>query len=314
MFSGDAPEGDKQSFASGMKQWLFWAVHASCLLAFYVGFSWAALGVCVALYVVRMFGITGVYHRYFSHRTYQTSRVFQFMLACLGCSAAQKGPIWWASHHRHHHRHSDTPEDAHSPIVKGIYYAHLGWVLSDEFVHTKYELVKDLMRFPELRWIERYHLLPVVTLAAGTFFLGQFLGSAYPSLGTSGSQMLVWGFFISTTFLYHGTFSINSFAHIVGNQRFKTGEHSKNSALLAIITLGEGWHNNHHRYPGSERQGMYWWEFDVSHYILKTLSVFGLVWDIRLHPERVYEEASSGGVRLDIEPSAKPINDTKKAA
>jgi stearoyl-CoA desaturase (delta-9 desaturase) len=274
-----------------VKQGVFWSVHLACIMAFWTGVSWTAVGVCLFLYVVRMFAITGAYHRYFSHRSYDTSRFFQFLLGLLGTTSAQKGPIWWASHHRHHHRHSDTPEDIHSPIVHGIYYAHVGWVLSTEFVDTREELVKDLIKYPELRWLEKYNILPVIALAVATYYLGVYLAYAHPALGTNGLQMLTWGFFISTTLLYHGTFCINSFTHLIGKRRFPSTDHSRNHWLLALITLGEGWHNNHHYYPGSERQGFYWWEIDISHYILKTLSLFGLVWNLREPPARVYEAA-----------------------
>jgi stearoyl-CoA desaturase (delta-9 desaturase) len=238
-----------------------------------------------------MFAITGVYHRYFSHRSYQTSRPMQFLLAFLGCTAAHKGPIWWASHHRHHHRHSDTEEDIHSPIVQGIWFAHIGWVLSPQFLEPRLELVKDLTKYPELRLLEKYNVVPAILLGVATYFLGVWLQVAYPQLGTSGPQMLVWGFFISTVLLYHGTFCINSFTHLIGKRRFPSTDHSRNNFFLALITLGEGWHNNHHYYPGSERQGFYWWEIDISHYILKVMSWFGLVWDLRVPPARVYEAA-----------------------
>lgn len=274
-----------------VKQAAFWGIHLGCLLVFWVGFSWVALAVCVALYVIRMFGITGVYHRYFSHRSYKTSRWFQFVLAFIGTTSAQKGPIWWASHHRHHHQFSDTEEDIHPPRIYGLWWAHVGWVLSTQFVETRWELVKDLVRFPELRLLDKHHIVPPVLLGTAVALLGYYLGVAYPSLGTNGLQMFTWGFCVSTTLLYHGTFCINSMAHIIGKVRFKTGDDSKNSLILALITLGEGWHNNHHRYPGSERQGFYWWEIDISHYTLKVLSWFGLVWDLREPPARIYQEA-----------------------
>lgn len=275
-----------------IKQLLFWAIHLGCIGIVWVGVSWTAVAVCLALYVVRMFTITGVYHRYFSHRSYQTSRWFQFVLAFMGTTSAQKGPIWWASHHRHHHKHSDTEEDIHPPRLYGLWWAHVGWVLSTQFVETRYELVKDLMKFPELRLLDRLHFAPPLILASALVGVGVLLQSHYPELGTSAGQLFVWGFCVSTTLLYHGTFCINSLAHLIGKPRFETGDDSKNSFILALITLGEGWHNNHHRYPGSERQGFYWWEIDISHYILKTLSWFGLVWDLRVPPERIYLEAS----------------------
>lgn len=274
-----------------IKQAAFWGIHAGCLLVFLVGFSWTAFWVCMALYVIRMFGITGVYHRYFSHRSYKTSRPFQFILAFLGATSAQKGPIWWASHHRHHHQHSDTKEDIHPPRIYGLWWAHVGWVLSTQFVVARPELVKDLMKFPEIRWLDRCHLVPPLCLMAAVTYVGYLCETYFPQLHTNALQMFVWGFCISTTLLYHGTFCINSLTHMIGRRRFFTGDDSRNSFILALITLGEGWHNNHHRYPGSERQGFYWWEIDVSHYILKALSWVGLVWDLREPPARIYEEA-----------------------
>lgn len=274
-----------------IKQAAFWAIHIGCIFVFWVGFSWTAFAVCLALYVIRMFGVTGVYHRYFSHRSYKTSRAFQFVLAFLGATSAQKGPIWWASHHRHHHQFSDTEEDIHPPRIYGLWWAHVGWVLSTQFIGTRTELVKDLLKFPELKWLDTYHLIPPMLLMAAVAGLGYLCQVYAPELDTSAAQMFVWGFCISTTLLYHGTFCINSLAHIVGRPRFKTGDDSKNSFWLAIITLGEGWHNNHHRYPGSERQGFYWWEIDISHYILKALSWVGLVWELREPPSRIYQEA-----------------------
>ncbi len=281
-----------------IKQSAFWMIHLGCFAVFWVGFSWTALLLCVALYAVRMFGVTGVYHRYFSHRSYQTSRWFQFVLAFLGATSAQKGPIWWASHHRHHPKHSDTEEDIHPPGIYGLWWAHVGWVLSTQFVGTREELVKDLVKFPELRLLDVYHLVPPLCLIFATLGLGFALEAYAPGLHTSASQLFVWGFCISTTLLYHGTFCINSFAHVLGRPRFETGDDSKNSFLLALITLGEGWHNNHHRYPGSERQGFYWWEIDISHYTLKGLSWLGLVWDLREPPERIYQEARDRKAQL----------------
>lgn len=275
-----------------LKQLLFWGIHLGCIGALWVGVSWTAVAVCVALYIVRMFTITGVYHRYFSHRSYQTSRWFQFVLAFIGTSSAQKGPIWWASHHRHHHKYSDKEEDIHPPRLYGLWWAHVGWVLSTQFIETRYELVKDLLKFPELRILDRLHFAPPLILAGLLWALGAFLQSSYPQLDTNAAQLFVWGFCISTTLLYHGTFCINSLAHLIGKARFETGDDSKNSFILALITLGEGWHNNHHRYPGSERQGFYWWEIDISHYILRMLSWCGLVWDLRVPPERIYLEAA----------------------
>jgi stearoyl-CoA desaturase (Delta-9 desaturase) len=269
----------------------FILVHLSCLLVFWAGFSWFALGMCVLMYGIRMFGITAGFHRYFAHRSYETGRFFQLVLALLGTAAAQKGPLWWAAHHRRHHRYSDREEDVHSPIVKNFWWAHVGWVLSPQFDETDYKAIRDFSDYPELLFLNRYHVMAPIALAAALFYFGVGMRVLFPSLQTSGFQVLVWGFFVSTVFLYHGTFFINSLCHIVGTRRFDTGDSSRNNFWLALITLGEGWHNNHHRYPGSERQGFYWWEIDISHYGLTVLSFLGLVWNLRIPPEEIYEEA-----------------------
>ena len=289
-----------------VKQGVFWTIHMGCLAVIWAGISWVAVAICLALYLIRMFAITGGYHRYFSHRTYKTSRVFQFILAFIGASSAQKGPLWWASHHRQHHQHSDTEQDVHSSRVKGVWWSHVGWVLSSQYIETNVDLVKDLSRFPELRFIDRNHLIAPVSLAVALFYCGEWLLHASPNLHTSGLQLLVWGFCISTTLLYHGTFMINSAAHLIGTQRFFTGDDSRNNFWLALITLGEGWHNNHHRYPGSEKQGFYWWEIDISHYILTLLSWLGLVWDLRVPPERIYAEAMRNEQAAVLPHSPKP--------
>ena len=256
----------------------FFAVHAACLAAFWTGVSWQAIALCVALYVSRCFGITGGYHRYFSHRSYRTSRAFQFVLAWLGCSAAQKGPLWWAAHHRHHHRHSDKEPDVHSPELEGFWWSHVGWILSSKYDATNFDAIKDFSHYPELRWLNRYHAVPPTLLAIGCYLW-------------MGWQGLVWGFFVSTVLLYHGTFVINSLCHMFGRVRYKTTDESKNSLILALITLGEGWHNNHHYYAASARMGFFWWEIDVSYYTLKLLAVFGLIWDVKQPPPRVLAAA-----------------------
>lgn len=269
----------------------FVLVHLACILVIWAGISWVAVVTLVITYGLRMFAITGGYHRYFSHRTFKTSRVFQFLLGFLGTSAVQKGPMWWAAHHRHHHRHSDQPDDIHSPRQGGFWWAHVGWILCDKYKCAHMKLVHDLQKFPELRFLERFHLIGPISLAVILAGLGGTLNYYFPQLNTSALQMLVWGFFISTTLLYHGTFTVNSLTHVFGKKRFKTEDDSRNSFLISVITLGEGWHNNHHRFPSSERQGFYWWEIDISHYILKFLSWFRVVWDIRKPPKRVYRNS-----------------------
>jgi stearoyl-CoA desaturase (delta-9 desaturase) len=241
----------------------------------------------VALYIVRMFAITGFYHRYFSHRTFKTSRATQFAFALVGAAAVQRGPIWWAAHHRHHHAHSDRPEDAHSPVQHGFLWAHMGWFLSRRHFTPDLGRVRDLTRFPELRWLDRFDILVPFLLALGLLVFGHVLDARWPGLGTGGAQMLVWGFFISTVACYHGTYTINSLCHVWGRRRYATGDDSRNNFLLAVLTLGEGWHNNHHRYPMSARQGFYWWEVDLTYYGLRALAALGLIQDLKPVPPDV---------------------------
>ena len=269
----------------------FIILHLGCFAVFWVGWSWTAVAIAVGLYLVRMFAITAFYHRYFAHRTFRTSRLAQFAFAVLGNSAMQRGPLWWASVHRHHHKHSDQEEDLHSPGVSGFLWSHIGWITSNRNRPTEYDRIKDLTKFPELVWLNRCDQL-VPWLFGGLLWLTGWLLERYaPGLGTNGPQLFVWGFFISTVVLLHGTLCINSLAHVFGKKRFKTSDESRNSLLLALVTLGEGWHNNHHRYAHSARQGFYWWEIDISYYVLRALAAVGIVWDLKPGPASVYEEA-----------------------
>jgi len=269
----------------------FIILHLGCFAVFWVGWSWTAVAIAVGLYLVRMFAITAFYHRYFAHRTFRTSRLAQFAFAVLGNSAMQRGPLWWASVHRHHHKHSDQEEDLHSPGVSGFLWSHIGWITSNRNRPTEYDRIKDLTKFPELVWLNRCDQL-VPWLFGGLLWLTGWLLERYaPGLGTNGPQLFVWGFFISTVVLLHGTLCINSLAHVFGKKRFKTSDDSRNSLLLALVTLGEGWHNNHHRYAHSARQGFYWWEIDISYYVLRALAAVGIVWDLKPVPASVYEEA-----------------------
>jgi stearoyl-CoA desaturase (Delta-9 desaturase) len=267
-------------------------MHLACLLALWTGVSAAAVVVCLVFYVVRMFAITAGFHRLFSHRSYRTGRAFQFLLAFAGTASYQKGPLWWAAHHRRHHLHVETEADLHSPITHTLWQSHVGWFMSHDSQATDLKLIPNLLKYRELRWLDKYYQLPPLMLAALMFLLGLLLGRYFPGLGTSGWQMLVWGFFISTVLLYHGTFTVNSVAHLFGSRRFETGDNSRNNLLVALITLGEGWHNNHHHYPSSERQGFYWWEIDVSHYVLRALSWAGVVRDLRQPPRMVTNPGS----------------------
>jgi stearoyl-CoA desaturase (delta-9 desaturase) len=269
----------------------FFGLHLAALAVFWTGWSRAAVAVAAATYLVRMFAITGGYHRYFSHASYRTSRGFQFALGWLGASAVQKGPLWWAGHHRSHHLYADTDKDIHSPVREGFWWAHVGWILSDRFDAVDWKAIKEFARFPELRFIEERFWLPPAALAAALYALGAVLGRKAPFLHTNGPQMLAWGFAVSTVALYHATFSINSLAHRWGRRRFRTSDDSRNNLWLALITLGEGWHNNHHRCQYSERQGFYWWEVDVTHYALSALAALGLVWDLRAPARDVYADA-----------------------
>jgi stearoyl-CoA desaturase (delta-9 desaturase) len=266
-------------------QFLF--MHLACFLVIWTGVSTVAVVTCVALYFVRMFAITAGFHRLFAHRTYVTGRFFQFLMAFTATAAYQKGPLWWSSHHRRHHLHADTEDDLHSPLTRTLWRSHVGWFLSRESQMTDWKLVANLNKYADLRFLDRYYSLPPALLAIGTFILGAALQRYAPGLGTSGWQMLVWGFFLSTVLLYHGTFTVNSLAHIFGSRRFATDDNSRNNLFVALITLGEGWHNNHHHYQSSERQGFYWWELDISHYTLRALSWLGIVWDLRSPPPDV---------------------------
>ena len=259
------------------------AIHLMCLGVIWVGWSWVALGVAGFLYVLRTFAITGFYHRYFSHRTFKTSRWFQFLFGVIGTAAIQRGPLWWAAHHRHHHAHSDQPEDVHSPVQHGFLWSHMGWFTAPVNFPTKLKLIPDFAKFPELRFLDRFDLLISFLIGATVFFLGVLLPA---ELGTSGMQMLVW-FFISTVVLYHFTYTINSLAHVIGTRRYQTEDTSRNNLVLALITFGEGWHNNHHYYPNTARQGFYWWEIDLTYYIIVLLSWVGLVWDVKPVPAEI---------------------------
>jgi stearoyl-CoA desaturase (delta-9 desaturase) len=250
--------------------------HVAMLGAIWSGVTWQALAVCFALYVVRLFGVTAGYHRYFAHRSFETSRPFAFVLAFLAQTSAQKGALWWAAHHRRHHRFSDLPGDVHSPKLHGFWHAHLGWLFAGNDA-TDMSRVRDLARFPELVWLNKYYLVPPAILAAGCYAL----------LGWSG---LFVGFFWSTVLSWHGTFTINSLSHVIGKRRFATTDDSRNHWLLALITLGEGWHNNHHHYMRSCRQGFYPWEIDITYYVLRALAAAGIVWKLHEPPERVLAE------------------------
>jgi stearoyl-CoA desaturase (delta-9 desaturase) len=263
----------------------FILVHLGCFAAIWTGVTWQALVICVTLYWLRIFVIGAGYHRYFSHRSYTTSRAFQFVLALMCQTTAQKSVIWWASKHRHHHLHSDTEHDVHSPRHHGFIYSHLGWIFARKHTDPDFAKVADLTRYPELMWLHKVEVLPAVVLA----------GLCYLAAGWSG---LVVGFLWSTVLVYHGTFCINSLAHVSGSKRYVTGDDSRNNFLLAIVTMGEGWHNNHHAYQSSVRQGFKWWEIDPTYYLLCALSWIGLVWDLKTPPEQVLRNEQRLGAKV----------------
>jgi stearoyl-CoA desaturase (delta-9 desaturase) len=265
----------------------FVLMHIAMVGVFFVGFSPIALILCLVLYGLRMFAITGFYHRYFAHKAFKTSRPVQFIFAFLAASSAQRGPLWWASHHRHHHAHSDKPDDSHSPVQHGFIWSHISWFLTNKNFMPKNERIKDLLVYPELKFLDRFDVIAPLFLAISLYVLGIILETYAPQLETNGLQLLVWGFIISTVLLYHMTFTVNSLAHVWGKRRFNTSDQSRNNSFIALLTLGEGWHNNHHHFPSAARQGFYWWEIDLTYYGLKILSGLGLIWDLRKVPADV---------------------------
>jgi stearoyl-CoA desaturase (delta-9 desaturase) len=271
----------------------FWAVHVVAIVGVVLlGFSWTGLALALALYAARMFFVCVGYHRYFSHRSFKTSRPMQLLLAVGAQTSLQRGVLWWAGKHRDHHKLSDTPGDVHSPVQDGFWYAHLGWSTSPASDGIDRRKVNDLACYPELRALDRAKHVPAIVLAAVLLLVG-------------GVHALVWGFFVSTVLLWHGTFTINSLSHVIGKRRYPTDDQSRNNWVLALITLGEGWHNNHHHYMTSARQGFFWWEVDLAYYGLRGLEAVGLIWDVKRPPRRVLDArnaetptgASAGGRR-----------------
>ena len=261
------------------------AFHVACLLAFYTGVSAVAFFVAFAMYVVKGMGVTTGFHRLLAHRSFKTSRVVQFLLALAGSLAVQGGPLWWVAHHRSHHADTDTEEDIHSPVTKGMWMAHMGWMMSDEAFNEKGTNSRDLHKFPEIKALQRHYVWLVVLQIAGMYGLGAWLQAVNPELGTSGLQMMVWGFFISTVFTWHVTFMVNSVCHHWGSQAYDTGDASTNNVFIGVLAFGEGWHNNHHQNPNSARHGLRWWQVDVTWYLIKMLSWVGLASNLKLPKE-----------------------------
>jgi stearoyl-CoA desaturase (delta-9 desaturase) len=284
----DLSDSDKQEI-DVFRFTIFIILHIACLAVFYVGISWPAVFFALFLYFSRMFFITAFYHRYFSHRSYKASRPVQFLMAIAGSTSGQRGALWWASHHRDHHINSDTRVDPHSP-KNGLLNSHMLWFLRKGSFPLQDQRIKDFLRYPELRLLEKIDWLPFVLLFVACYYFGEFLALYFPSLNTNGQQLLVWGGFVSTVVLYHATYTINSLAHLFGNRRFETTDDSRNNIWLALLTLGEGWHNNHHRYPAATRQGFYRDELDISYLLLNVMALFGIVKDFKPVPASILEE------------------------
>jgi len=273
--------GDPDRRVDWVKSIPFVTIHLAAVAGVaLLGWSWKGFALAVALYYARMFGVTAGYHRYFSHRSFRTGRAMQLFFALLATSSAQKGVLWWAGHHRVHHKLSDKPGDVHSVLLDGFWWSHVGWIMSKKYERTDIDKVRDLERFPELMWLERYHLAPPTALGVSLFLIG-------------GWHAVVWGLLVSTVMLWHGTFTINSLTHMFGRTRYVTTDNSRNSLILALVTMGEGWHNNHHYYQRSARQGFYWWEIDVTFYALKVMQGLGLVWDLHAPPRHVRDSRPS---------------------
>jgi stearoyl-CoA desaturase (delta-9 desaturase) len=267
----------------------FWIFHLVPLAAIYTGVPWYSWLICLFLYYARVFFITGGYHRYFSHRSYSMGRVMQFLMALGGTSSFQRGVLWWAAHHRHHHKHSDQPEDVHSP-KRGFMWSHMQWFLAKKHFDVQWDLIPDFRDNPELKWLNKHEFIPGTVLMAAVFFAGYAIEAFVynnPNAWMSAAGVMLIGFVLSTILLWHGTFTVNSLAHVFGSRRFATRDTSRNNLLIALLTGGEGWHNNHHHYQAAARQGFYWYEVDMTYYILKGLSKVGLVRNLRQPPERV---------------------------
>lgn len=269
-----------------LDRWLpFVFLHAGCALVLFTGCSHLTIALCIVLYCVRMFAITAFYHRYFSHRAFKTSRLVQLIFALIGSSSMQRGPLWWAAHHRVHHARSDKEGDLHSPVERSFLWSHVGWLTSTKNMATKYEKIPDFACYPELRFINRFDWAMPLLLIAILYILGDLLKAHFPSMHVNGWQLVAWGFFVSTTVLFHATCSINSVAHLFGYRRYDTEDNSRNNPLLALFTFGEGWHNNHHKFSNCARQGLTWWEVDITYAVLVLMNKLGLVYDLKPVPK-----------------------------
>lgn len=246
----------------------FSALHLLPLGALITGAGAAELVAAGALYWIRIWFVTAGYHCYFSHRAFETSRAFQLVLA-IGAQASGQGSVLrWATAHRYHHANSDRASDLHSPHGRGLWHAHMGWLLRTRYLAPSTPRPGPLTRFPELRWLDRHPNVPPAALA-----LLALLAFGLPGL------FVVYG--LGTVLVYHATFTVNSLAHRFGARPYETPDRSRNNWFVALIMLGGGWHNNHHRFPRSARQGLAWWELDVTYYVLLGLARLGIVRALR---------------------------------
>jgi stearoyl-CoA desaturase (delta-9 desaturase) len=246
--------------------------HIFAIAAFW-SFSWTNLAVALALHWIAVgFGISLGYHRLHTHRGFKTSKAFEYFLAICGTLTLEGGPMFWVATHRQHHQLSDQEGDPHSPRDGG-FWAHMGWILFGDTHHNNTELMgkyaPDLGREPFYRWLNTYHYLPLTTL-------GLIL------LAVGGWSMVLWGIFLRVIVGLHATWLVNSATHMWGSRRFETRDDSRNSWWVALLTFGEGWHNNHHAHPVSARHGLAWYEFDISWITLRILNAFGIVRDLKV--------------------------------
>ena len=266
---------------AAISTFVFWFVQASALLVFFVPFTWGFVALWAVSHFLRAIGLTLAFHRYFAHRAFHMNRVARFVWAFIGTAAMQKGPLWWAGHHINHHRFADREGDPHSPMVSGVYYAHIGWFLNDakhDRIEATNPVMRDFSKAPEIVLLDRFYFVPPLMLALAMYGMG-------------GTAWLVWGFCLPTVTLAHATFAINTVNHLFGSRRFDTIDESRNNAITALFAVGEGWHNNHHRYQRAARNGFYWWEFDPTWYVIRLMEIVGLAWDVQSVPTRIYEEA-----------------------
>jgi stearoyl-CoA desaturase (delta-9 desaturase) len=245
-------------------------LHLGCFGILYTGVSAEAMAVLCVAFLIRALGVSIVYHRYFAHRSFRTSRLMQFCLGLYGSLTVLGGLLWWAQTHREHHRHADTPDDIHSPAFHGFIYSHCGWFLDDRHRSLDLSKVRDLARFPELIWLERLDVLSKLSYIACCYWLFGIVG-------------VVWGFFVPAVIVLQMVHWIQSVSHSIGGyRRYASLDDSRNHWLFGIISFGEGFHHNHHCFPNSARLGLHWWEFDASYFVLLALEWSGLIWDLKV--------------------------------